>query len=923
MLDDMLRPSRPAKRLHPTTGPDYIPAASDQLRQPKQSPRQEMKTEPRRPGLQWKKLDLHVHTPASKDYVGPEITPDDFVAQALAKGLHGIAITDHNSGEWIDRMLEAARGTQLAVFPGVEITVTGGKHGVHIIALFDRNATTKTIENLLAKLSLTAADYGRLEAISDQGPEAVVAKIHEAGGLAVLAHADSSKGVLADMQGQQRSRVMNSPHLSAVELTDVARTARFCSGNDPEYRRKLAYYRASDNPTPSGGHGHSIDGVGSRYSWFKCDGLSLDSLRQVFHDPDQRIRSDEETETIPPPRYPRLLSLSVSAGFLKDMTFTFHEGLNSIIGGKGVGKSLLVEFVRFALGQPSSIVDLQKDMNGKLAKQLGVGGQVTIRLKLEVDQEVLVTRTYNGTSNPSASVYADSGKTVSGDIAQLFPILAYSQTETIEIAKDNDAQLRLIDSFLDLATIESTILQVDEDLTKSDVAIAEARVAEDKLSKAEEDLATLDSKISAIEVALKSPELDALNALRTKSGCMAKVSQFADGIELAVQDLSAELASHAPPPLPKALSEDNDLKATLDEIKSRSAKLVSAAKKLEKETAAVADLAKKSVGDWDRFVAERRKEYAQFVKEQGGDRPALLARKSALEEQRPALLKNVETLKERIAGLPKLRAARARLIRELDRTTEARHSLRKEKYASLTEASGGRLELHLIKGGQRARYREALTALKTGSRLQDSTIGQICENADPRDLLAMVDNDDAPGLAEKAHINESSATTLINHLNASADIQGLLALEHGEMLQDSPRIRFLKDDGKYYDLADLSIGQKCTALLIIALAEGKRPIIIDQPEDALDITSVYEDVTLQLRKRRHSRQFILTTHNPTVAVAGDSDQFHVLKASATRATLATEGAIDRPVVREAVIQHLEGGPESFALKAKKYGLPSP
>ena len=80
---------------------------------------------------------------------------------------------------------------------------------------------------------------------------------------------------------------------------------------------------------------------------------------------------------------------------------------------------------------------------------------------------------------------------------------------------------------------------------------------------------------------------------------------------------------------------------------------------------------------------------------------------------------------------------------------------------------------------------------------------------------------------------------------------------------------------------------------------------------------------LQIRSRKHARQYIVTTHNPTVAVAGDSDQFHVLTASASQAELTTEGAIDRPVVRAAVIQHLEGGAEPFAVKTKKYGLPVP
>jgi hypothetical protein len=282
----------------------------------------------------------------------------------------------------------------------------------------------------------------------------------------------------------------------------------------------------------------------------------------------------------------------------------------------------------------------------------------------------------------------------------------------------------------------------------------------------------------------------------------------------------------------------------------------------------------------------------------------------------------VNSLQNRLEKLPELKATRATLIRELDAEIDKRHQARKEKYAELTAASKGRLELLVLKGGDRGKYVEALAILKTGSRIQDATIQQICEVVSPRELLEYVLADSPEGLARAAGIQPVSAKNLVNHLRARKERADLLALEHREVLCDRPTIKFQKDDGKYYELANLSVGQKCTALLIIALANGTRPVIIDQPEDALDITSVYEDVTLQLRGRKHERQFIITTHNPTVAVAADSDQFHVLKASASQAQIATAGGIDRPIVRAAVIQHLEGGPTPFALKTKKYGIPT-
>lgn len=872
-------------------------------------------------GLRWHKLDLHVHTPASKDYTGPALTADEFVAKVISKGITGVAITDHNSGAWIDAMKQAASGTDLVVFPGVEISVTGGKSGIHIIALFDLDATTKTIENLLATLRFDARDYGDLDAISPMGPDAVVNAIHEAGALPILAHADSSKGVLSDMSGMQRTNVMNSRVLGAVEVTNPSKTAPLLSGNDSNYRRKLAYYRASDNRTELPVQGHSVDGVGSRYSWFKTDGLSLDALRQAFADPDIRIRCDTESPEPPDRMYPRIRQVRVSEGFLKGMIFEFHEGLNSIIGGKGVGKSVLIELMRFALDQASVIGDILGDMEGKLSNQLGLGGQVSIRLQLEADQLIDVTRTFNGHDNPIEATYVGSNKKVAADVPSLFPVLAYSQTETLEIAKDQNAQLTLIDSFLELAPIESRIDTLEEALNQSDQDIANAIAASEAIDDAQKNLATHDEKVASLERALKSKELDALTQLKPKTNLLGEVSAYADEVEQVVDGLSNTIRQALPPKLPESLAKDRALARVLQSLAADAKTITQQATKLEEQVEVTVKRAREAVQEWDSSVDAKKKEYQAFVKKQGGDRPALLARKEALEKQRPSLVRQVTTLKGRAATLPQLRTKRVQLLAGLAQEEAARHELRKTKYAELTAASKGRLDLSIARNADTARYAEALKILKTGSRVQDATIDQICAKVSPDQLLSFVDNNDPTGLSNASSVQHSSATNLINHLSSASDIRARIALQHGRLLLDNPRIRFRKDDGNYYDLSELSIGQKCTALLIIALAEGTRPVIIDQPEDALDITSIYEDVTLQLRGRKHTRQFILTTHNPTVAVASDTDQFHVLTATASRARLATDGAIDRPVVRAAVIQHLEGGAQPFALKTRKYGLP--
>ena len=108
-------------------------------------------------GLNFKKFDLHVHTPASKCFADKTVTAEQIVAKALQQGLSAIAITDHNTGEWVDKVKNAAKGTGLTIFPGVEITVGDARN--HIIALLNIDKTTRCVEDLLTTLGILHRNF--------------------------------------------------------------------------------------------------------------------------------------------------------------------------------------------------------------------------------------------------------------------------------------------------------------------------------------------------------------------------------------------------------------------------------------------------------------------------------------------------------------------------------------------------------------------------------------------------------------------------------------------------------------------------------------------------------------------------------------------------------------------------------------------
>jgi hypothetical protein len=149
-------------------------------------------------GARWWKFDFHTHTPASEDYgKGPDQaqlrsrTPREWLLDFMRAGVDCVAVTDHNSGAWVDGLkqaLEELRREQpegfreLFLFPGVEISVNGG---VHVLALFDCQATSAQIAALLGAVGFSGT-FGRSDDVTTKSFAEVVSEIVRAGGIATV-----------------------------------------------------------------------------------------------------------------------------------------------------------------------------------------------------------------------------------------------------------------------------------------------------------------------------------------------------------------------------------------------------------------------------------------------------------------------------------------------------------------------------------------------------------------------------------------------------------------------------------------------------------------------------------------------------------------------------------------------------------------
>lgn len=261
-------------------------------------------------------MDLHLHTPASKDYKQDNVTYLDILKQAEKENLDAIAFTDHNTvGGYaamqqeisdLERWNEAGRLTReesarlteykrlldkIMVLPGFELTAT---FGFHIIAIFDPETPARTIEYTLLRLNVPPDKVAEGETEVGSTTDVLTAYriMNEAGALVIGAHANSSHGVAMfgmGLGGQTRIAYTQDPNLHALEVTDLETrkrrsTSSFFNGSKPEYSRRMHCIQGSDS--------HRLisqgknPGIGTRVTEIQLSELSFEAIKEVFEGTD-------------------------------------------------------------------------------------------------------------------------------------------------------------------------------------------------------------------------------------------------------------------------------------------------------------------------------------------------------------------------------------------------------------------------------------------------------------------------------------------------------------------------------------------------------------------------------------------------------------------------------------------------------------
>ena len=882
-------------------------------------------------GLEFQKFDLHVHTPASYDFDDKDATPKDIVKAALSKGLRGIAISDHGTGEWIDKVKEEAKGTNLVVFPGVEISCSGGKSGLHIIAIFDTDKTTKHVEALLTGLDIRIEDLGTERAITKKSAFDVIKRIaaEPLDGIAILAHCTSSKGVMHDITGLQRTKLFENFGLYAVESSEAdfnneqkikekKRIIDFLSGSDPNYfRRKVAVIICSDSKKDSTS-GHSIAGIGSAFTYLKTDdAVTLESLRQCFLDRDVRVRQHFEEINI---QYPYIKNLAISSGFFEAQSAKFHKGLNSILGGKGAGKSLLVELLRFALSRPSQQEQINNDHERKLETRLQQYGKVELEFEDETGSTHQIARIYNSADdNPYELAEQKS-------VVESFSILFLSQNEIVKIAEDEKAQLNFIDQFFDFRQFAFQISSIEKELGHLDKLFANSLRAAMTLIDIEREIDKRKNEVNKLDRILSDKTYDSFKKAESKKNTLDLQNNEIKDIQGIIELMRDQFEKRSIIQIDKDAAGDALIKRNQERIKELVDMIIDGLRSTEKIIQSTMAECEVERTKWQKEYIVEKRNYQEYIRKSGGSKREIEKKRQSVNAMIKDLeerMRKAELERKKLRGLSNQREIK---IRELIQVYAAYSKERKEKCRKFEDESNGRLKIVLHESSDKDYFKEKLRSLKRGSYLRDSEIDDICNKATPFEFIQNLlryqtsqSTEPITKVSEATGIDIGRAKTLFDFLLGQFEYEELLKLQYLAIPQDRPEIKYQVKEGEYSLIRDISVGQKCTAMLIMALSDGNFPVIIDQPEDSLDVRTVWEDMCEKLRAGKDKRQFIFTTHNSSLAVASDSDKFIVIESDANRGKIEYTGAIDTQAVKEEAIKYLEGGRITYSTKANKYG----
>ena len=876
------------------------------------------------PGARWWKFDFHTHTPASDDFSDKDqMEPELWLKKFMEEKIDCVAITDHNSGGWIDclkqKLWELEENENkpdwyhpLYLFPGVEISTYDD---VHLLAIFRCDKDESHIDRLLGAVGYSGTK-GKSDGVTNKNIVEVVGEIIKNDGIAIPAHVDKGKG-LFQLPGKRLQEVLREKGIYAMELRDDG------------YEKPQLYKDEKTQWTEvvgSDSHGFD-DGEFGTFTWIKMDNPpSIEGLRLALIDGAASVNRDmnvnpnhhaecfmEEIE----------ISNAKYIGRTEPLKCQFSPFLSTIIGGRGSGKSTLLEFMRLVLQREPDIPETFKQESRRyfdvetedsvLTKDSKISliyhkGEVCYRLNWSAD----------GNCNPLEEKKNGNWDSCPGEIKSLFPAYIYSQKQIFEFAKDPRALISIID---DAPEVDFKAIDADrKDLINQYKQIeAEQTGLSEKIDMENQLRGDLNDLANQIEQIEKSGHKNILQNYRKRQQQLNELNNLESRWE-EMRDRLLEMKDDIVPANfnKQDFNEDNDILSVLETGNEKWSVLHDKLSELSKEAESIINEwhVQKSEEDWMQTLKEDMAQYEQLrseLEQQGIDPdkyPLLL-------EKQKSIQKELVLIDEHQLLHQELNDKKRSVFKQIEENRKGLTEKRRDFLLRVLQ-NNEFVNIEIVPFGDNwdSIEKEIRNILNCGERF-----GRDINNL--KEIYHRNGDNRIEVLKEKIRLIRSGEATPEDNRFANY----LESLPPESMINlalwfpgDNLKVTFSTDGGNPQQIEQGSPGQKTAALLAFILSYGDEPLLLDQPEDDLDNKLIYNLIVKQLRETKNKRQVIVVTHNANVVVNGDAEMVLPLEIAGGETRVRQAASIQESEVRQAICNILEGGQQAFEQRYKRIHL---
>jgi hypothetical protein len=926
-------------------------------------------------GAHYFRCDLQVHTPRDLRWSGPSAVTNEermayarrLVAACRDIGLDAVAITDHHCMAFLPFIRRAAAeemandgspldaGARLVVFPGMELTL-----GVpcQAIVIFDADFPDDMFSLAMMALAITQNDAAqskvrdvvRLGTVTTFSQLKAMLDAHDflRGHYIVLPNV-TDEGQHSLLRAGQADKYVEMPCVGGYcdGSFDALRegTKNKLSGKDRAWgNKRIACIQTSDSRRDD----HAT--LGEPSTWLKWAMPTAEALRQACLAQESRISHDA-------PQVPETFIAGVSvsnSAFLGPLDLDLNPQYSSLIGGRGTGKSTVLEYIRWALCDQPPSGDEDETPNYQARRRRLIDGTLKPH-----GATVDVTYVLNGLPHLVRRASADGRvqmKVGDGELQActedevrgLLPIQAYSQKQlsdvsvrieeltrfiTAPIKSDLDRLKRKADDQANLIRETYATRQRIRDLSRT---LHNRELEERSIT---EQAGTIRESLSG----LSDDDRALLDQGRYYSAANTVVSSWRAGAATMGEKARElrQLAQSQLAALQPAPDEPASLKQALEGSRSQyAAMLEDAVASLDQisTTVVAMDGPVEPLAAWDAGYAAFQAAYLAAT-ERSSSHSEKLRQLRTLEGRIAELAAETTRIRDTLSTLATADAAYAAARGGWHKALAEHDDLVDRECAELTKRSGGLIRVAVTRHADAAGFVASLRSALQGSRVPSTkleALGDAITKADEpsrawaitlSELEALANHDterDAagarPGSAALTSFGLSSSD--LDKVAQFLTPEAWLALSLTP-IASLPVYEFRAREGEYIPFRNASAGQQATALLKTLLNQPGPPLIIDQPEEDLD-NPVMLEIVNQIWEAKKLRQIVFASHNANLVVNGDAELVawfgYRTAGDQSRGIIKGVGAIDVPEARDAIKQIMEGGEDAFRLRREKYGF---